>query len=231
MERIVVAVGGEPDVLHAVFPVCPCAPPLLPLPGDAVSHMEEIAQHISDDQAGLPVAADIDGAVLLQKRLNGAQPLAGVSLVVLLCFPGKLRAVEGLREVVRRIRDDQIHAPLGQKGADLEHISTDGAVQNGVEVSLLFRDRDAALQIGAPLAQRRVDGLVPPGLSLRHTLLLHARLPLRRAPSFPCFPNCRQSGSVCQCNFKDWKRRGLGREASLRKKMRTRAPGRLTRIV
>ena len=51
VERVVVRAGGEPDILHAVFPVALCAAALFPLPGDAVLQPEVILERQADDRA------------------------------------------------------------------------------------------------------------------------------------------------------------------------------------
>lgn len=53
-----------PYILHAVFPIKLCTPPLFPLPGDAVLYQKKITQYPSNNQAGFPVAANINRGVI-----------------------------------------------------------------------------------------------------------------------------------------------------------------------
>ena len=109
VEVVVVGHRREPDVLAGVLPVRLRAAPLLALPGDAVAHDDVPVQHALQRAGRLPIAAHVKARRGLEQRQHADEPALEPLLILRQRpFPKTLRA-EPLREVVRRVQDEQVH--------------------------------------------------------------------------------------------------------------------------
>ena len=205
VERVVVRAGGEPDVLHAVFPVALRAAALFPLPGDAVLQPEIVLERQADDRARAPVAADVDRGVRLEQRQQQLDPCACKGGVVRVCRAPEAAAGEVLGQVVRWVDDQQVCKAARQVRRDRKRVAADGAAAHGVERYIL-RHMQAAREILRRVLRRKVYGLVAFGFhgvtSQRKSSFFAGTfrsLPWRR----PCPRSAGQTGSTFQRSRKD----------------------------
>ena len=159
MERVIVRAGGEPDVLHAVFPVALRAAALFTLPGDAVLQPEIVLERHADDRARAPVAADVDRGVRLEQRQQQLDPCARKGGVVCVRRAPEAAAGKVLGQVVRRVDDQEVCKAARQVRRDLKRVAADGAAAHGVERHVL-RHAQAAREILRRVLRQKVYGLV-----------------------------------------------------------------------
>ena len=159
VERVVVRACGEPDVLHAVFPVALCAAALFPLPGDAVLQLEIVLERQADDRARAPVRANVQAAVGFQRDKDFREPLVHPALVVVPVHGLKFFGAEFFGQVVRRVHDQEVCKAARQVRCDCKCVAADGAAAHGVERHIL-RHAQAAREILRRVLRQKVYGLV-----------------------------------------------------------------------
>ena len=198
VERVGVRARGEPDILHAVFPVALRAATLFPLPGDAVLQPEIVLERQADDRARAPVAADVDRGVRLEQRQQQLDPCARKGGVVRVRCAPEAAAGEVLGQVVRRVHDQQVCKAARQVRRDRKRVAADGAAAHGVKRHVL-RHAQAAREILRRILRQKVYGLVAFGFhgvtSRRENSFfagIFRSLPWRR----PCPRSADQTGST-----------------------------------
>ena len=137
--------------------LCPTA--LFPLPCDAVLQPEILLERQTDDRARAPVTADVDRSIRLEQRQQQLDPCAGEGGIICVRHAAKGAAGEFLREVVRRVDDQQVSKAARQVWCDLKRVAADGAVTHGVERDIL-RNTQAAREIFRCVLRQEVDCLV-----------------------------------------------------------------------